>query len=128
MATDGPFLFTNPLSRKEGKPYGGNTLNKLYADTCDKYGVEISLYNGVKHSTLDYYYNDLSVSLTDLMDRTGHKNLDCIKRYARMKIHIQRSLLALEKDADHLKLINGGKKDNSHQNATNDRNNVSIFM
>jgi integrase len=118
MATDGPFLFTNPLSRSECKPYGDYTLNKLWADACKKYGVNILMYNGVKHSTLDYYYNDLGVPLTDLMDLTGHKNLDCIKRYAGMKIHRQRSLLALEKDADHLKLINGGKKENRHQNVT----------
>lgn len=110
MKTDSPFLFVNPLARRRGKRYGDNTLNKLWREACKKYGVNISLYNGVKHSTLDYFYNDLNVPLTDLMDLTGHKNLDCIKNYARMKIHRQRSLLDLEKNAPHLRLIAGAKK------------------
>ena len=63
---------------------------------------------------MDYYYNDLEIPLTDLMDLTGHKNLSCIQKYARMKIHRQKSLLAMEKDAPHLKLIKGSK------NNTND--------
>lgn len=115
LETDGPYLFTNPLSRSDGKRYGDYTLNKLWADACEKYDVTISLYNGTKHSTLDYYYNDLDVPLTDLMDLTGHKNLDCIKHYARMKVGRQRSLLDLEKGAKHLKLISGGKAGNSHK-------------
>ena len=118
MKTDSPFLFINPLARRDGKRYGDNTLNKLWKNACKKYGVEISMYEGLKHSTLDYYYNDLEVPLTDLMDLTGHKNLDCIKHYARMKIRRQRSLLGLEKDAAHLKLIHGGKKEDSHKNIT----------
>jgi hypothetical protein len=108
----------NPLSRREGKRYTDSTLNKLWSAACKKYDIIISLYNGLKHSTLDYYYNDLGVPLTDLMDLTGHKNLDCIKHYARMKIKRQKSLLALEKDAPHLKLIEGGKEVNSHKIVT----------
>ena len=52
------------------------------------------------------------------MDLTGHKNLDCIKHYARMKIKRQKSLLALEKDAPHLKIIEGGKEGDSHKIVT----------
>ena len=124
MHTDGPYLFTNKHARRKGKRYGDSTLNRLWADACKKSGVSISLYNGVKHSTLDYYYNDLCVPLTDLMDLTGHKNLDCIKHYARMKIRRQRSLLALEKDAPHLRLIHGGKKSNNPQIAPQDKNSL----
>ncbi len=118
LQTEGPFLFVNPLSRREGKRYTDSTLNKLWAKACQEFGVTISLYNGTKHSTLDYFYNDLGVALTDLMDLTGHKNLDCIKHYARMKIRRQKSLLALKKDAPHLKLIHGGKEGNIHKNYT----------
>jgi integrase len=127
MQTDGPFLFTNPLSRREGKRYTDSTLNKLWAKACQACDIQISLYNGLKHSTLDYYYNDLNVPLTDLMDLTGHKNLDCIKHYARMKIRRQRSLMALEKDAPYLRLIEGGKKVDSHKIVTKPKINDSIL-
>jgi integrase len=119
LAADGPHLFVNPLARRAGKRYTDSTLNNLWANACKDFGVQISMYNGLKHSTLDYYYNDLGVPLTDLMDLTGHQNLDYIKHYTRMKIRRQKSLLALEKDAPHLKLIDGGKKASSHQNVTN---------
>jgi integrase len=122
MLTTSPYLFVNPLARRDGKRYGDNTLNRLWRDACKIYGVKISLYNGVKHSTLDYFYNDLHVSLTDLMDLTGHKNLDCIKHYARMKISRQKSLLELEKDAPYLQLIKGGKNRDSHQIVTKAKN------
>lgn len=126
LKTDGPFLFTNPLSRREGERYGDSTINRLWSNACGEYGVTISLYNGVKHSTLDYYYNDLGVPLTDLMDLTGHKNLDCIKRYARMRIRRQRSLLELEKNARHLKLIDNTNKFRS-QNAAKAKKGVKIL-
>jgi len=125
LATDGPFLFTNPMARRDGKRYTDSTLNSLWAQACKEFGVTISLYNGLKHSTLDYFYNDLGVPLTDLMDLTGHQNLDCIKHYARMKIRRQKSLLALEKDAPHLKLIDGGKKASSHKNITKQKIDVN---
>lgn len=120
LKTDGKFLFVNSLARRDGKRYGDNTLNKIWKDACNQYGVDISLYNGTKHSTLDYFYNDLEVALTDLMDLTGHKNLECIKHYARMQIRRQRSLLDLEKGQPHLRLIHGGTKteDTSHKNIT----------
>ena len=52
------------------------------------------------------------------MNQTGHKNLDSINHYARMKIRLQRSLMALEKDAHHLKLIDGWKDVDSHKIVT----------
>jgi hypothetical protein len=112
LETDGPFLFTNPKSRLDDGRYSSSKVNRLWSDACKKYGITISLYNGTKHSTLDYFYNDLGVPLTDLMDLTGHQNLECIKHYARMKIHRQRSLLAMDKEAIKLTLINGGKEEN----------------
>jgi len=128
LETDGQFLFENPSSKLQGKRYSDTVLNKLWNDACEKYGVTISLYNGTKHSTLDYYYNDLGIPLTDLMDLTGHKNLSCIKKYARMKIRRQKSLLAMEKDAPHLKLITGIKKVNSHKNITKSEMGVNIGL
>lgn len=125
LQTDGPFMFVNLLSRREGKRYTDSTLNNLWKEACKEYGANISMYNGLKHSTLDYYYNDLGVPLSDLMDLTGHKNLDCIKHYARMKIRRQKSLLGLEKNAPHLKLIEGGKKD-SHKIVTKQKIDASI--
>ena len=121
LETEGPFLFRNESSKLPGKRYSDTVLNKLWNDACEKKEVIISLYNGTKHSTLDYYYNDLEISLTDLMDLTGHQNLSCIKQYARMKIRRQKSLLAMEQGAAHLKLIFGGKKFNSHKNITNEK-------
>jgi hypothetical protein len=56
------------------------------------------------------------------MDLTGHKNLDCIKHYARMKVRRQQSLLALDKDALSLTLIHGGKNENVHKNCTMTKN------
>lgn len=129
LETDGPFMFRNEKSKREGKRYGDSALNRLWREACRKYGVQISLYNGLKHSTLDYYYNDLEVPLTDLMDLTGHKNLDCIKHYARMKPRRQRSLLALEKNAAHLKLIKGGGKSSTspkHHQSEKEASNLSI--
>ena len=117
MESDSPYLFVNPGARNPGQRYNDDALNRIWRNACAKYGVKIPLYNGTKHSTLDYYYNDLGVALTDLMDLTGHKRLECIQRYARMKVHRQKSLLGLEKDAAHLKLIHGGKKDDDSTTA-----------
>ncbi|MDY6823024.1 MAG: site-specific integrase [Thermodesulfobacteriota bacterium] len=117
LKSDSKFLFVNPRARNEGKRYGDNVLNNLWRQACKDYGISISMYNGTKHSTLDYYYNDLQVPLTDLMELTGHQNLESIKQYSRMNVERKRRLLDLENDAPHLKLISL-KKINSHQIVT----------
>lgn len=122
MKTEGPHLFVNPRARRKDKRYCDGTLNRLWNDACEKYGIKIQLYNGTKHSTLDYYYNDLKVSLTDLMDITGHKDLDCIKKYARMNVERQKSILDLEKNAPHLRLVHGPDQADDHKIVTSAKN------
>jgi site-specific recombinase XerD len=41
-----PYLFV----RADGKPYTNKNLNRIWHDACKKAGIEIKLYNAIRHS------------------------------------------------------------------------------
>ena len=116
LRSPGEFMFVNPKGRRPGARYSDDTANRIWFGACKKIGFTklddngkevagIPLYNGTKHSTMDYYHNDLELSATDLMSLTGHKNLQSIKRYTRMNLKRQAKLLAREHIGTDLQLI-----------------------
>jgi hypothetical protein len=116
LRTSGKFMFVNPNARRPEGRYSDDTANRIWLEACKKIGFTkldengkviagIELYNGVKHSTMDHYLNDLGLSETDLMCLTGHKSLQSIKRYVRMNLNRQGQLLSKELVSADLHLI-----------------------
>ena len=102
--------------RRPGARYSDDTANRIWFEACKKIGFTtldengkevagVPLYNGTKHSTMDYYHNDLEITETELMSLTGHKNLQSIKRYTRMNLKRQAKLLSRETIGTDLQLI-----------------------
>lgn len=135
LRTPGDFMFVNPRARRPGARYSDDTANRIWSNACKKIGfirlddsgkkvAGISLYNGTKHSTMDYFLNDLGLTETQLMSLTGHKNLQSIKHYARMNLKRQGELLSRDQIGVGLQLIidnaakYGMENRNSHQIVT----------
>ncbi len=72
-----PFVFTRSWN---GKPYGQKCLNRLWNDACETVGVEINLYNGVKHS-LGMHLLDKGVPKEMVQKIYGHTRPDMTDRY-----------------------------------------------
>jgi hypothetical protein len=128
-------MFVNPRARRPGGRYSDDTANRIWSHACRKIGfirlddngkevAGILLYNGTKHSTMDYFLNDLGLTETQLMSLTGHKNLQSIKHYARMNLKRQGELLSRDQISVGLQLIidnaakYGMENRNSHQIVT----------
>jgi site-specific recombinase XerD len=72
-----PFVFTRS---KDGKPYTQKNLNHLWNDACEQVGIEINLYNGLKHS-LGMNLLDQGVSKEMVQQIYGHTSPDTTNRY-----------------------------------------------
>jgi site-specific recombinase XerD len=72
-----PFVFTRSW---DGKPYTQKNLNKLWNDACKKVGVEINLYNGLKHS-LGMHLLEQGVSKELVQKIYGHSKPEMTDRY-----------------------------------------------
>jgi hypothetical protein len=132
LATPGPYMFYNPRARRDGKRYSDDTANRIWTAACKKIGftkiekgkqvAAISLYNGVKHSTMDYFLNDLGLNQFDLMGLTGHKSLKSIHHYARVNLQKQARLLSMDViDPELQRILDAAanyKAGNSHQVGT----------
>lgn len=73
----GPFVFV----RKDGKPYTNKNLNKLWKDACKKTGIQIKLYNAMRHS-LGCQLLDMGLPLDHVQEQLGHTDIRSTKRYA----------------------------------------------
>ncbi|MFC1489242.1 tyrosine-type recombinase/integrase [Thermodesulfobacteriota bacterium] len=73
-----PFVFV----RKDGKPYTGKNLNKIWHKACEKAGVKIKLYNGVRHS-LGCQLLDMGYDMSLVQDQLGHTKQEMTRRYAK---------------------------------------------
>ena len=68
--------------RDDGKPYTSKNLNDVWREACQKAGVEIKLYNAVRHS-LGCQMLDQGAELELVRDILGHTRSDMTRRYAR---------------------------------------------
>lgn len=73
----GPFVFTRSW---DNKPYTQKNLNKMWNDACKKVGVEINLYNGLKHS-LGMHLLEKGVSKELVQKIYGHSKPEMTDRY-----------------------------------------------
>jgi len=72
-----PFVFTRSW---DGKPYTQKNLNRLWNEACRKVGVEINLYNGLKHS-LGMHLLEKGVPKEMVQKIYGHSRADMTDRY-----------------------------------------------
>jgi integrase len=73
-----PFVFT----REDGKPYTNKNLNRIWHEAGKKAGVEIKLYNAIRHS-LGCQLLDEGNDLSLVQEILGHKNASMTRRYAK---------------------------------------------
>lgn len=73
-----PFLFT----RDDGQPYTNKNLNRIWREACKKSGIEIKLYNAIRHS-LGCQLLDEGHDMSLVQEVLGHKNVSMTKRYAK---------------------------------------------
>jgi integrase len=94
------FVFTRS---KDGKPYTQKDLGHLWNAACKQIGIEINLYNGLKHS-LGMNLLDQGVSKEMVQQIYGHTSPDTTNRYCEyqtrhMKIALEGGTLISLKDA-----------------------------
>jgi integrase len=85
-----PFVFTRS---KDGKPYMQKDLGYLWNNACDKIGIKINLYNGLKHS-LGMNLLERGVSKEMVQQIYGHTTAATTNRYC--EYQTQHMKLALE--------------------------------
>jgi len=73
-----PFLFV----RDDGKPYTSKNLNQIWHDACNKSGINIKLYNGVRHS-LGCQLLDMGYDMDLVRQQLGHTKIEMTQRYAK---------------------------------------------
>jgi integrase len=73
-----PFVFV----REDGKPYTGKNLNKIWHEACKKTGINIKMYNGVRHS-LGCQLLDMGYDMDLVRDQLGHAKIEMTRRYAK---------------------------------------------
>lgn len=73
-----PFVFN-----VKGKPYSWKMLTKRWKKACKAVGIEINLYNGVRHSLGCQLINQEGVEMDMVRDILGHTNSKMTERYAK---------------------------------------------
>lgn len=89
----GEFMFQNPLARKKGKRYTGESLNRIWKVACKKVGEDIDLYSGMKHSSCSQFINEEGMSISDLQTITDHARIDSVRRYGKTEVARKRELM-----------------------------------
>ncbi|OQC29188.1 MAG: Phage integrase family protein [Deltaproteobacteria bacterium ADurb.Bin072] len=87
-----PYIFTTQESHHPHKRYTRAILDRLWKEACKKVGVQISLYEGTKHSTAQGYL-DAGYSYEQLQIITDHASKESVKRYAHAQLENKRALL-----------------------------------
>ena len=68
--------------REDGKAYTSKNLNAIWHEACGKVGIDIKLYNAVRHS-LGCQMLDQGAEMELVRDILGHTRSDMTRRYAR---------------------------------------------
>ncbi len=72
-----PYIF----SREDASPYTWKSMTKRWKTACKKAGVEINLYNAIRHS-LGCQLLDQGVEMEMVRDVLGHTSTNITRRYA----------------------------------------------
>jgi integrase len=88
-----PFVFI----REDGKPYTGKNLNKIWHEACEKVGIRIKMYNGVRHS-LGCQLLDLGYDMDLVRDQLGHAKIEMTRRYAKRSKQVLADALMARRD------------------------------
>ena len=81
-----PFMFVNPMARRQGKRYTNESLNIIWKAACKEAGEDIDLYSGLKHSSCSQYINERGLSESELQVITDHARLESVRRYAKTEV------------------------------------------
>ena len=73
-----PFLFI----RDDSKPYTSKNLNTMWHEACEKAGIKIKLYNGVRHS-LGCQLLEMGYDMDLVREQLGHTKVEMTQRYAK---------------------------------------------
>ena len=83
------FLFRNT----NGKPYPHRVLYRTWRAACKVVGVEVTLYQGCKHSFATHVINRGNVSLEVVQKFLGHADIASTKKYAKLQDESLRAVL-----------------------------------
>ncbi len=95
MTTDNPFspyIFTCKESNHPNKRYTRSIMERLWKEACKATGENIPLYNGLKHSSVQAYF-DAGYSPEEVKTITDHASIESVKRYGNVRMAIKRNLL-----------------------------------
>jgi integrase len=87
-----PFKKTNFVFTLNGRPLTTNMVWRTWTEACRAVGVEISPYQGTRHSLATQLLNE-GVSEKHIQALLGHKTRDMMDRYAKMQISTLKSVL-----------------------------------
>ncbi|MCK5601660.1 tyrosine-type recombinase/integrase [Candidatus Pacearchaeota archaeon] len=88
-----PYLFVNLRARNPGKHWTTGTLRTVWKLASKRAFEFVGLYEGLKHSSASQFINEKGLSLDQLMEITGHRQLDSIKAYAHTQMARKKELL-----------------------------------
>ena len=109
MNLESPFLFVNPLARREGKRYTNESLNIIWKRACKKVGVDIKLYHGLKHSSCTQFINEKGGSDEELQMLTDHARIDSVSYYRKIGLDRKRELMERGKTISFTDRLRGKK-------------------
>ena len=90
------FIFHNTRARKWDW-YTLEALNKIWHKACDKVGIQISLYEGLKHSSCSQFINEKGGTIDELQTLTEHARRDSVRHYAKVGVDRKRKLMQLRR-------------------------------
>lgn len=88
-----PFLFVNPRARREGKRYTSKALELIWDKACARAGENITLYAGLKHSSISQMINEKGMPLSDVQVVSDHARLESLKAYEQTTLARKRELM-----------------------------------
>jgi transposase len=68
-------------------------MHRLWKKACEEVGIEIKMYDGLKHSGCCQYINERGLSESQLMLITGHVKLETVRKYAKTETSTVRALM-----------------------------------
>jgi hypothetical protein len=89
----GPYLFTHPKSKSEGKRYTGKLYRQVWEEACEKCGEDIDVYRGTKTTRASQMYNELGFSRSELQEAGDWASYSSTESYAKANIAKKRELL-----------------------------------
>ncbi len=87
------YYFTCSSSRSDGYRYTSSILNRIWRNACEKVGQKISMYEGLKHSSMTQLAVEKGLSDSEIQILSDHSRIDSIKKYRKMEVSIKRKLI-----------------------------------